>query len=250
MVHKKRDFEEGDEAALTIWSSFPLSLSFVYASVIKCAAFIVEVQERHWDESVFITPWQGAQKNFPLKLRGLSHLANLSCIHLLFGQINVIIIHAGLLGSLGRFCVFPSGFLLRLYPTAVVSLQRYVADLGRAWLVLIVCAGVAPFILGFVFLILMRFLAGLMTWFFVIGVNLLLIAVVLYTYAKGTADYFGRLPFVEPCSNPEGRRNAETFFGIGVYLLLVTLVLYTYVMAEKRAANSWNHFAESRRRTL
>ncbi|GAQ83028.1 hypothetical protein KFL_001330110 [Klebsormidium nitens] len=67
-------------------------------------------------------------------------------------------------------------------PAAI--LNRYVADLGRAWLVLVVCAGVAPFILGFVFLILMRFLAGLMTWLFIIGVNLLLIAVVLYTYAK------------------------------------------------------------------
>jgi hypothetical protein len=64
-------------------------------------------------------------------------------------------------------------------------MQRYVADLGRSWLVLVVCAGVAPFLLGFVFLILMRFLAGLMTWLFIVCVNLLLIAVTLYTYAKG-----------------------------------------------------------------
>ncbi|GBG90263.1 hypothetical protein CBR_g50441 [Chara braunii] len=68
-------------------------------------------------------------------------------------------------------------------PAAV--LERYVADLGKAWPVLIVCASIIPFILSFTWLVCVRFFTRITVWSTIILVNGVGLLVVLLFYAKG-----------------------------------------------------------------
>jgi choline transporter-like protein 2/4/5 len=63
--------------------------------------------------------------------------------------------------------------------------QRYIADLGRAWPVLVVCAGIAPLCLSVAYLILVRYFVGVMTWLTIILLNVFALLVALFFYIKG-----------------------------------------------------------------
>jgi choline transporter-like protein 2/4/5 len=64
-------------------------------------------------------------------------------------------------------------------------MQRYVADLGRAWPVLVVCGGIAPLLLSVTWLIVVRYLAGTITWLTVILLNIFMLLVTVFFYIKG-----------------------------------------------------------------
>jgi choline transporter-like protein 2/4/5 len=68
----------------------------------------------------------------------------------------------------------------------VDMLQRYIADLGRAWPVLVVCGGIAPLVLSIAYLILVRYFVGVLTWLTIILLNILTLLVTLFFYIKGT----------------------------------------------------------------
>lgn len=63
-------------------------------------------------------------------------------------------------------------------------LKRYVADLGRAWPVLIVCGGIAPLILSVLWLFIVRYFVGVMTWITVVLLNVLAFGVTIFFYIK------------------------------------------------------------------
>jgi hypothetical protein len=67
-----------------------------------------------------------------------------------------------------------------------LTIQRYVADLGRAWPVLVVCGGIAPFILSMFWLLIVRFFVGVVTWLTVILTNIFALAITVFFYIKGT----------------------------------------------------------------
>ncbi|KAG0559037.1 hypothetical protein KC19_10G073600 [Ceratodon purpureus] len=73
-------------------------------------------------------------------------------------------------------------------PSAVV--KRYIADLGRAWPVLVVCGGIAPLLLSIAYLILVRYFVGVLTWLTIILLNVLTILVTLFFYIK--AGWIGK----------------------------------------------------------
>jgi choline transporter-like protein 2/4/5 len=64
-------------------------------------------------------------------------------------------------------------------------MQRYVADLGRAWPVLVVCGGIAPLLLSVTWLIVVRYFAGAITWLTVILLNIFMLLVTVFFYIKG-----------------------------------------------------------------
>lgn len=66
------------------------------------------------------------------------------------------------------------------------KLQRYIADLGRAWPVLVVCGGIAPLLLAVTWLIIIRYFVGVMTWLTIILLNVVTLFVTLFFYIKGT----------------------------------------------------------------
>ncbi|KAG1359564.1 choline transporter protein 1 [Cocos nucifera] len=67
-------------------------------------------------------------------------------------------------------------------PSAV--LKRYVADIGKAWPVLIVCGGILPLFLSVIWLLMIRHFVAGMTWITVILFNVLIISVTMFYYAK------------------------------------------------------------------
>lgn len=63
-------------------------------------------------------------------------------------------------------------------------LKRYIADIGRAWGVLIVCGGIIPLFLSVIWLLLIRYFTAAMTWITVGTFNILIISVTIFYYLK------------------------------------------------------------------
>ncbi|KAL5715548.1 Choline transporter protein 1 [Ranunculus cassubicifolius] len=63
-------------------------------------------------------------------------------------------------------------------------LKRYVADVGKAWPVLIVCGGILPLFLSIFWLLMIRHFVAAMTWITVILFNVLIISFTMLYYLK------------------------------------------------------------------
>ncbi|PQM34922.1 choline transporter-like protein 2 [Prunus yedoensis var. nudiflora] len=63
-------------------------------------------------------------------------------------------------------------------------LKRYMADIGKAWPVLIVCGGILPLFLSVIWLLLIRHFVAAMPWITVGLFNILIIAVTMFYYLK------------------------------------------------------------------
>ncbi|XP_042478865.1 choline transporter protein 1 isoform X1 [Macadamia integrifolia] len=63
-------------------------------------------------------------------------------------------------------------------------LKRYVADIGKAWPVLIVCGAIVPLFLSVIWLLMIRHFVAGMTWITVIFFNVLIISVTIFYYLK------------------------------------------------------------------
>jgi solute carrier family 44 (choline transporter-like protein), member 2/4/5 len=68
-------------------------------------------------------------------------------------------------------------------------LQRYVADIGKAWPVLIVCGGLIPLVLSVAWLAMIQRLVAAMTWITVVLFDILIISVTVFFYLKGLFHY-------------------------------------------------------------
>lgn len=69
-------------------------------------------------------------------------------------------------------------------------LQRYVADIGKTWAVLIVCGGILPLFLSVIWLLMIRHFVAAMTWITVILFNALIVSVTMFFYTKGDKTFF------------------------------------------------------------
>ncbi|KAK9152733.1 hypothetical protein Sjap_000213 [Stephania japonica] len=67
---------------------------------------------------------------------------------------------------------------------------RYVADIGKAWPVLVVCGGIVPLFLSVFWLLMIRYFVVGMTWMAVIFFNALLISVTIFCYIR--AGWIGK----------------------------------------------------------
>ncbi|XVF04195.1 hypothetical protein REPUB_Repub05bG0061400 [Reevesia pubescens] len=63
-------------------------------------------------------------------------------------------------------------------------LKRYMADIGKAWPVLIVCGGLLPLFLSVIWLLMIRYFVAAMPWFTVALFNILIITVTMFYYLK------------------------------------------------------------------
>ena len=64
-------------------------------------------------------------------------------------------------------------------------LQRYMADIGKAWPVLIVCGGILPLFLSVIWLMMIRHFVAAMPWITVVLFNVLIVSVTMFYYLKG-----------------------------------------------------------------
>ncbi|XP_047959466.1 choline transporter protein 1-like [Salvia hispanica] len=63
-------------------------------------------------------------------------------------------------------------------------LKRYVADVGKAWPVLLVCGGFLPLFLSIIWLLMIRHFAVGMPWFTIFSFNVLMVSVTMFYYMK------------------------------------------------------------------
>ncbi|GLT83357.1 hypothetical protein SLE2022_016500 [Rubroshorea leprosula] len=63
-------------------------------------------------------------------------------------------------------------------------LKRYMADIGKAWGVLIVCGGLLPLFLSVIWLLMVRHFVAAMPWITVLLFNILIISVTMFYYLK------------------------------------------------------------------
>ena len=76
--------------------------------------------------------------------------------------------------------------MIKFTCTIFYDRQRYVADIGKAWPVLIVCGGIVPLFLSVIWLLMIRYFVAAMTWITVIIFNVLIVSVTMFYYAKGS----------------------------------------------------------------
>ncbi|KAL3508657.1 hypothetical protein ACH5RR_028058, partial [Cinchona calisaya] len=65
-------------------------------------------------------------------------------------------------------------------------LKRYVADVGKAWPVLLVCGGSLPLFLSLIWLLMIRHFFGAMPWITVILFGILIVSVTMFYYLKAS----------------------------------------------------------------
>ncbi|XP_039135044.1 LOW QUALITY PROTEIN: choline transporter protein 1 [Dioscorea cayenensis subsp. rotundata] len=112
-------------------------------------------------------------------------------------------------------------------PSAV--LKRYVADIGKAWPVLIVCGGILPLFLAVFWLLMIRHFVSGMTWITVILFNALVISVTMLYYAK--AGWIGNdavsvvIGVSDPYVNISGRE-LNHLRAIAVLMTVVMIVAF------------------------
>eukprot|EP00854_Cymbomonas_tetramitiformis_P026292 gene26292-32233_t len=82
--------------------------------------------------------------------------------------------------------------------------ERYISDLAKAWPVILVCGCVVSFFLSFLWLVLIRYFVACITWVSILLVNLLAIALTIFTYVK--AGWIGD----DAISGIVGEENADT----------------------------------------
>ncbi|KAJ1401910.1 hypothetical protein SESBI_28434 [Sesbania bispinosa] len=63
-------------------------------------------------------------------------------------------------------------------------LKRYMADIGKAWPVLIVCGGILPVFLSVIWLLMIRHFVAAMPWITVVFFNVLIVSVTMFYYLK------------------------------------------------------------------
>lgn len=74
--------------------------------------------------------------------------------------------------------------------------QRYIADLGRAWPVLLLFGGLVPLVLSVLWLILVCYFIRPTVWLTLALLNVLALLVTLFFYVKG--EHSNALPLVNP----------------------------------------------------
>ncbi|XP_057974884.1 choline transporter protein 1 isoform X2 [Malania oleifera] len=104
-------------------------------------------------------------------------------------------------------------------------IKRYVADIGKAWPVLIVCGGILPLFLSVIWLLMIRHFVAGMPWITVFLFNVLIISVTMFYYLK--AGWIGNdavSPIIgehDPYYQVSGR---------GIHHLRAAAVLMTIIM--------------------
>lgn len=115
-------------------------------------------------------------------------------------------------------------------PSAI--LKRYAADVGKSWPVLIVCGGLLPLFLSAIWLLLIRYFVGVMTWGTIIILNILTFTVTTFFYIK--AGWIGH----DAVSTVIGEGAADSLITTGserdhlrVVAIIMTIILIIVVLA-------------------
>ncbi|ERM95191.1 hypothetical protein AMTRI_Chr07g31260 [Amborella trichopoda] len=198
--------------------------------------------DRNYDYFEFLTQ---PMRNSSLALQG-------PCYPIIFPSINVywscqFIAHASNASlnhwrQMGGVNINENGVLEKSVHNGINSpsavLKRYVADIGKAWPVLIVCGAMVPLFLSVIWLLMIRHFVGAMTWITVVLFNVLIITVTMFFYAKagwiGHDAVSGIIGESDPYFSVTGRElNHLRAVAILMTLIMVITVLSTIAIVRR-----------------
>ncbi|ONK63978.1 uncharacterized protein A4U43_C07F20860 [Asparagus officinalis] len=110
-------------------------------------------------------------------------------------------------------------------------LKRYIADIGKAWPVLIVCGGIVPLFLSVIWLLMIRYFVAAMTWITVIVFDVLIVSVTMFYYAK--AGWIGNdaVSVVIGESDPYFSTSGRELSHLRAVAVLMTIVMIIAILA-------------------
>ncbi|KAM1041604.1 hypothetical protein ACFX2I_030737 [Malus domestica] len=109
--------------------------------------------------------------------------------------------------------------------------KRYMADIGKAWPVLIVCGGILPLFLSVIWLLLIRHFVAAMPWITVGLFNILMIAVTMFYYLKaGWIGNDGISPIIGE-HDPYIRITGRELHHLRVVAVIMTFIMVVAVLS-------------------
>lgn len=122
---------------------------------------------------------------------------------------------------------------------------RYFGDLARTWWVILVCSVVIGLVLGFVWLLFMKWCTGVMVWLTIVLVFVLLIVLCVFSFIKGgvidpdTVTSVSDVAFSDGSGTVSQRldtsEDSEFAFRVLGYILLATIVISVAVIVYMRS---------------
>ncbi|ONK79700.1 uncharacterized protein A4U43_C01F9150 [Asparagus officinalis] len=110
-------------------------------------------------------------------------------------------------------------------------LKRYVADIGKAWPVLIVCGGIVPLFLSVMWLLMIRYFVAAMTWITVIIFDFLIVAVTMFYYAKAGWIGHDAVSVVIGESDPYFSTSGRELSHLRAVAVLMTIVMIIAILS-------------------
>jgi len=122
-------------------------------------------------------------------------------------------------------------------------MERYVADLMTAWAAVVVCGLVCPVVLSFLFLACMRYFTALFVWLTIILVNLLSIALTIFTFIKAGIIGDDEISSIAGESSKQtledaagveldaASSNKDALVGMAVVMTITTVLLFLFTLA-------------------
>ncbi|GLT62149.1 hypothetical protein SLA2020_348070 [Shorea laevis] len=185
--------------------------------------------DRSYDYFEFLTP---EMRNTSLQLQG-------PCYPVIFPSVNVywscqFIAHASNMSlrhwqQMGGVTIKEDIIIDKSIHRSINSrssvLKRYMADIGKAWPVLIVCGGILPLFLSVIWLLMIRHFVAAMPWITVALFNVLIVLVTMFYYLK--AGWIGN----DAISPVIGEHDPYLrVFGREIHHLRAVAVLMTFIM--------------------
>lgn len=127
--------------------------------------------------------------------------------------------------------------------------ERYISDLAKAWPVILVCGCVVSFLLSFVWLVLIRYFVACITWVSILLVNLLAIALTIFTYVKAGwigddaisglvgEDNVDNLKDSSGQSLDASEDNKTTLSVIAIIMTIFTILLFVFTLIMIKRVN-------------
>lgn len=110
-------------------------------------------------------------------------------------------------------------------------LKRYVADMGKAWPVLIVCGGILPLFLSVIWLLMIRYFVAGMPWITVVLFNVLIISVTMFYYFKAGWIGNGAISSIIGEHDPYYNVNGRELNHLRAVAVLMTIIMIVAILS-------------------
>ena len=128
------------------------------------------------------------------------------------------------------------------------TFMRYVNDVQKSWYLVMLCGLVLPMLLSAMWMVMLRYAAGVVVWLSVLVVNLALIAISVILWIKAgyigeghlsaLANHAGSTGVVLPAYMDPAEGSKENMTGLAIFASLLTVVIFLVTLLSMRAVRT------------